>query len=122
MQSISKYSISSEPVSLKPGYGRTPEYKAWQDMKDRCHNPRSHAYRHYGGRSINVCPEWRKSFLAFYAHVGPRPGKGYSVERIDNDGNYEPGNVKWATTKEQSRNRRGCHFITYQGMTLTVSD
>lgn len=86
--------------------GRTPEYGSWSGMNKRCHNPNNRAYPDYGGRGIQVCPEWRESFEAFYAHIGPKPGPGYSVDRINNDGNYEPGNVRWATAKEQANNRR----------------
>ena len=81
-------------------------------MIDRCHNPRHHAYKHYGARGIFVCDRWRYDFLAFLNDVGPRPegriGRRamYSIERIDNDGGYFPDNVKWATCKEQMANRR----------------
>lgn len=82
-----------------------PEYKVWAAMKQRCQNPRNSRYHRYGGRGITVCPEWLDSFDAFLAHVGPRPSKGYSLERINNNGNYEPGNVKWATHQQQALNR-----------------
>lgn len=82
------------------------EKNAWYGMLSRCHNPSNAGYRNYGGRGIAVCAEWRHSFDAFFAHIGPRPGHGYSVDRINNDGNYEPGNVRWATRVEQERNKR----------------
>lgn len=88
------------------GYRETPEYRAWKGMKSRCYNPNRIMYPDYGGRGIQVCQEWRESYPAFRAHVGPRPTDGHSLNRIDNDGNYEPGNVNWATATEQSRNRR----------------
>lgn len=84
----------------------TPEYGAWCQMKHRCTNPKSQAWHNYGGRGITVCDEWQKSFTAFFEHIGARPGRGWSVDRIDNNGNYEPGNVRWATAKMQANNSR----------------
>lgn len=86
------------------GMTNTPEYRAWKDLKKRCNNKNIPCFHRYGGRGISVCEEWASSFMAFYDHIGPRPGKNYSVDRIDNDGNYEPGNVRWATRKEQVEN------------------
>jgi hypothetical protein len=83
-----------------------PEYAVWQAMKDRCLNPNHAAYHNYGGRGIKICPEWQHSFAAFLRDVGPRPSPDLSIDRIDNDGNYEPGNVRWATRSEQTRNQR----------------
>ena len=82
-----------------------PEYKVWAAMKQRCQNPRDPRYHRYGGRGITVCPEWCDSFDAFLTHIGPRPSKGYQLDRIDNDGCYEPGNVRWATPQQQALNR-----------------
>ncbi len=83
-----------------------PEFAAWSAMKARCLNPKHPAYQSYGGRGITVAPEWVHDFKAFLAHVGKRPGPTYSLDRINSDGNYEPGNVRWASLSEQNRNKR----------------
>jgi hypothetical protein len=85
---------------------KSKEYAAWVDMKRRCFNPASPNFHRYGGRGITMCDEWVNEFAAFFAHIGPAPeGKRMSVDRIDNNGNYEPGNVRWATPAEQVKNR-----------------
>ena len=81
-----------------------PMYGAWHAMRQRCSNPKNEQYRNYGGRGIKVCSRWA-TFWNFLEDVGNRP-EGYSLDRIDNDGNYEPGNVRWATPLQQSNNRR----------------
>lgn len=84
---------------------KTPLYRTWVSIKTRCFNPNAANYQYYGGRGITMCDEWRDSFEAFALAVGPKPD-GTSIDRIDNDGNYQPGNVRWATHSEQMRNRR----------------
>jgi hypothetical protein len=79
---------------------------AWCGMKQRCLYPNHNRYHLYGGRGIKVCKRWLKNFKNFLADVGRAPGPEYSIDRINNDGNYEPGNVRWATKFEQARNRR----------------
>lgn len=83
----------------------TPEYSTWSSMRKRCLNPKSHAYGHYGGRGIRICPRW-DDFTAFLSDMGPKPGPGFSVERIDNDADYSPENCIWATAQTQRRNQR----------------
>lgn len=94
------------------------EYRAWQSMKDRCYNPNNVGFKNYGGRGIRVCDEWRKSFAAFYAHMGDRP-KDHSLDRIDNDRDYEPGNCRWASREIQNANKRTSIQLTLDGETKT---
>jgi hypothetical protein len=85
----------------------TPEYNSWCHMKSRCYNEAHSRFKDWGGRGIRICDRWRESFEQFLADIGPRPGSGYSIDRFpDNDGNYEPGNVRWATARQQRANRR----------------
>ena len=84
----------------------SPEYSVWSGMKRRCFNPNEQNYAYYGGRGITICPEWAESFETFYRDMGPRPSDDLSIDRIDVDGNYEPGNCRWATATEQSSNQR----------------
>ena len=91
----------------RKGRDSTPEYEAWCEMNKRCYNPNFHGYSNYGGRGIKVRhAKWRKDFSSFFAYVGHRPSYKHSLDRIDNDGHYEPGNVRWATKKQQANNRR----------------
>src|SRR5262249_57774097 len=78
--------------------GMTPEYRAWANMKTRCYAPSYRGYHNYGGRGIRVCDEWRNSFEAFYAHVGPRPLAGHSIDQIQNDGYFLSRNVRLPTS------------------------
>lgn len=87
------------------GYRRTPEYRAWLNAKRRCDNSKVKGFHRYGGRGIRMCEEWLHDFGAFLSYLGPRPHAGLSLDRIDTDGDYCPGNVRWATAKEQANNR-----------------
>ena len=90
----------------KHGQSRTPEYRAWRGMKARCTNPNGHKFKDYGGRGIAICERWQHSFEGFLADMGPRPSSEHSLDRIDNNGNYEPGNCRWATRLQQMQNQR----------------
>lgn len=106
--------------SIHHGLCLTPEYVAWQNMRARCENPEHKAYRNYGGRGITVCRRWRR-FASFVADVGIRPSKDHSIDRKDNNGNYEPGNVRWATKEEQQNNRSTSIFIVFGSRRLTIT-
>lgn len=85
---------------------KSPEYKAWDCMKQRCYSKSYRGNKNYRGRGIKVCDEWLHDFQAFYDYIGPRPSELHSLDRIDNNGNYEPGNVRWATLHQQHSNTR----------------
>lgn len=99
--------------------GRSPEYLAWTSMIQRCTNPKSPSFEHYGGRGIDLCPEW-KDFATFYKDMGPRPD-GCSLERSDNNLGYFPANCYWATKVAQQNNRRANRVLTYAGRTQTAA-
>ena len=103
------------------GMKHSTEYEIWCGIKKRCFNPKCDSYPHYGGRGISMHPEWVESFLDFYLYVGDRPSKNHSLDRIDNNGHYEPGNVRWATRIEQANNSRKCRMITAYGITRSAS-
>jgi hypothetical protein len=91
-------------------------------MKARCNNPQNPNYPRYGARGVKVCERWESDFVNFLEDMGRSPGPGYSLEREDNDGNYEPSNCRWATKTEQARNRRSNKRLTFRGLTLTQAE
>lgn len=98
-----------------------PEHQAWSDMKSRCSNPEHRSYADYGGRGITVCARWAESFEAFLADMGPRPSPEHSIDRIDNNRGYEPGNCRWAVPAVQMSNTRRNRYVEYLGERVTVS-
>lgn len=103
------------------GLHDVPEYEIWKAVKARCNNKNGINYKRYGGRGIVVCKRWSKSFENFYKDMGSRPSLDYSIDRINNDGNYEPGNCKWSTRIEQANNTRTNRFLTYGNETKTLA-
>lgn len=99
----------------------SPEYRAWRHAINRCHNPNVERYPLYGGRGIKVCDEWRNSFVEFLRHMGPKP-VGMTLDRIDVNRGYEPGNCRWATVKEQARNKRNNVRVNFNGRDMTLKE
>jgi hypothetical protein len=110
--------MSTRYVGTRP----TPEYRAWTNIKQRCLRPENPAFGRYGARGIALAPEWVDDFDAFLAHIGPRPSDEHSIDRIDNEKGYFPGNVRWALQKEQMRNMRGNVWLTVNGETRCASE
>jgi hypothetical protein len=106
----------------KHGLSGTPEYEAWFAMKARCFSLDDSQYANYGGRGITVCEAWNDSFAAFYLAMGPRPSADHSLDRRDNDGNYEPNNCRWATPTEQARNRRKTLKVSFNGQERVLAE
>ena len=105
---------------MRHGQSNAAIYKTWQGMRRRCFSPSAPFYSRYGGRGITVCARWRDSFANFYADMGPRPSPKHSIERIDNNGNYEPGNCRWATMLEQAQNNTHTRLFTIGDETKTL--
>jgi hypothetical protein len=108
--------------SLKHGGSSRAEYMAWHATKRRCRDPRVGAFENYGGRGINICDRWADDFGAFFQDMGPRPSPEHTLDRIDVNGHYEPGNCRWATRKEQANNTRKNIVLTVRGQSKTVPE
>jgi hypothetical protein len=107
--------------NTKHGMSKTPVYYIWLAMRRRCHSVTDRQYEDYGGRGIGVCDRWKNSFEAFHEDMG-NPPDGYTIERLDNNSGYSPGNCIWATMKEQCLNRRSNHLVTIDGETKTITE
>lgn len=107
---------------VKHGHSRSATYNSWSAMNQRCANPKTIGYANYGGRGIAVCPEWAASFEAFLADVGPRPSRRHTLDRIDGDGDYRPGNVRWALARDQCRNKTNNRLVDYQGRKVCLKE
>lgn len=102
--------------------GKHPLFNIWKAMIQRCENPNHTWYKKYGGRGVSICARWREDFQAFAADMGDRPSMEHTVDRIDVNGNYEPGNVRWATQAEQMNNTTVTPTITWQGREYTLTE
>lgn len=104
------------------GGKRTPEYITWLSMRQRCCDPSHTSWKNYGARGVTVCERWKDSFENFLADLGPKPSRKHSLDRITATGNYEPGNCRWTTHKEQQNNRRNNRCVEIDGTKMTLAE
>lgn len=104
------------------GMTNSSEYTIWHGMLQRCYNPKASRYERYGGRGIKVCDEWKNSFETFVNDMGLRPSKKHSLDRIDNDGNYEPSNVRWELAAVQMNKTRRSNYLCHNGCRKTIAE
>lgn len=97
---------TTKRTPVKHGLSNTPEYTTWEGMLSRCYNKKSVKYMYYGGRGITICDRWKENFPSFLEDMGNKPSKSHTLDRIDNDGNYEKSNCRWVTMTHQNRNTR----------------
>jgi hypothetical protein len=109
-------------IKTKHGLRHLPEYLIWKAIKGRCLNRRNKQYYDYGGRGISICEEWKADFMAFLQYVGYRPNPSLSLDRIDNEKGYEPGNVRWTTSLTQSNNSRRNTILVVNGVKMTLAE
>ncbi|EKD89559.1 MAG: hypothetical protein ACD_33C00045G0026 [uncultured bacterium] len=107
--------------NITHGLSNTLIYKNWSDIIQRCNNPNNPAYIYYGARGIKICDKWLQSFEAFYTDMGVKPSSHHSIDRKDNNGNYEPNNCKWSTQEEQCNNKSNNVILNYKGKKYTIS-
>lgn len=107
--------------ATKHGMIKSPEYRVWCHMIGRCHNPTDAGFKWYGERGIVVCEKWRESFGNFFADIGAKPSVKHQIDRFpNNNGNYEPGNVRWATKSQNQRNKRNNRILTVNGESMSL--
>lgn len=114
--------IVSGPKRATHGDTYSKEHRCWATIKRRCYNLRCSKYKYYGGRGITVCDRWLRSYENFLEDMGRAPSPDHSIDRINNDGNYEPLNCQWATMQEQNNNRRCSRYLTHDNQTRTLSE
>jgi len=117
---VGTFSKECKQCRKKKSKSYTKTYRVWNDMKKRCANPNHPSYHNYGGRGIDVCDRWKYSYDNFLTDMGERPSNNHSLDRIDNNDSYTPGNCRWATLQQQANNKSTTVQVTYQGKTQSI--